>query len=108
MNNDHASPGEVEALRQAFGIDDGGESALGWETVRAFEAEHGVVLPEPYRTFVAEVSDGSFQGPPGYGLAGLSASASASASANSPRAARSAPVPTDAALTGCTGPIMWA
>ena len=51
-------------------MDDGGESALGWAAVHAFEAEHGVVLPEPYRTFVAEVSDGSFQGPPVYGLVG--------------------------------------
>ena len=42
----------------------GGESALGREAVRAFEADHGVVLPEPYRTFVVEMSDGSFQGPP--------------------------------------------
>ncbi|MQY38899.1 hypothetical protein SRB17_69140 [Streptomyces sp. RB17] len=70
MNNDLAEPGVVAALRQAFGVDDG-ESALGWEAVRAFEAEHQVVLPEPYRTFVAEVTDGSYQGPPEYGLVGL-------------------------------------
>ena len=71
MNNDQASADELAALRAAFGVDDGGESALGWDAVRAFEAEHGVVLPEPYRTFVAEISDGSFQGPPEYGLVGL-------------------------------------
>jgi hypothetical protein len=71
MNSDHAAPGDLAALREAFGVDDGGASALGWEAVRAFEAEHGVVLPEPYRTFVAEISDGSFQGPPDYGLVGL-------------------------------------
>ncbi|NUR67851.1 MAG: SMI1/KNR4 family protein [Streptomyces sp.] len=71
MNSDQASAGDLAALRAAFGVDDGGESALGWEAVRAFEAEHGVVLPEPYRTFVAEVSDGSRQGPPEYGLLGL-------------------------------------
>ncbi|MEV8543998.1 MULTISPECIES: SMI1/KNR4 family protein [unclassified Streptomyces] len=71
MNNDQASADELAALRAAFGVDDGGESALGWDAVRAFEAEHGVVLPEPYRTFVAEMSDGSFQGPPEYGLVGL-------------------------------------
>ncbi|MFI9787441.1 SMI1/KNR4 family protein [Kitasatospora sp. NPDC051984] len=36
--------------------------------MHAFEAEHGVVLPEPYRTFVAEIADGSPVGPPFYGL----------------------------------------
>ncbi|POX54049.1 SMI1/KNR4 family protein [Streptomyces sp. Ru71] len=71
MNNDHADPAELDALRAAFGVDDGGASALGWEAVRAFEAEHGIVLPEPYRTFVAEITDGSHQGPPDYGLLGL-------------------------------------
>ncbi|MFF1441755.1 SMI1/KNR4 family protein [Streptomyces sp. NPDC058295] len=71
MNIDQPDPAELAALRKAFAVDDGGASALGWEAVRAFEAEHGVVLPEPYRTFVAEVSDGSFQGPPEYGLVGL-------------------------------------
>ncbi|MGW7819371.1 SMI1/KNR4 family protein [Streptomyces puniciscabiei] len=71
MNNDQADPGELAALRAAFGVDHGGESALGWAAVRTFEAEHGVVLPEPYRTFVAEVTDGSYQGPPEYGLVGL-------------------------------------
>ncbi|MGW2564816.1 SMI1/KNR4 family protein [Streptomyces sp. NPDC001537] len=70
MNSDQVSAEDLAALRAAFGVDDGGESALGWEAVRAFEAEHGVVLPEPYRTFVAEVSDGSSQGPPEYGLLG--------------------------------------
>jgi hypothetical protein len=68
MNCDHADPAELDALRQAFGVDDEGESALGWDAVRAFEAEHGIVLPEPYRTFVAEVTDGSYSGPPEYGL----------------------------------------
>ncbi|WP_267286723.1 hypothetical protein [Kitasatospora acidiphila] len=24
--------------------------------------EHGIVLPEPYRTFVAEITDGSYRG----------------------------------------------
>lgn len=75
MNNDQADPAELAALREAFGVDDGGGSALGWAAVRAFEAEHGVVLPEPYRTCVAEVTDGSFQGPPDQGLLGLAESA---------------------------------
>lgn len=68
MNCDQADPAELAALRAAFGVDDGGESALGWEAVRVFEAEHGIVLPEPYRTFVAEITDGSSSGPPEYGL----------------------------------------
>ncbi|MFE6828526.1 SMI1/KNR4 family protein [Streptomyces sp. NPDC057690] len=71
MNIDQTDPAELAALRTAFAVDDGGESALGWEAVRAFETKHAVVLPEPYRTFVAEISDGSFQGPPAYGLVGL-------------------------------------
>ncbi|MFI1355532.1 SMI1/KNR4 family protein [Streptomyces sp. NPDC020898] len=71
MNTEHADPAELAALRTAFDVDDGGESALGWAAVRAFEAEHRVVLPEPYRTFVAEVTDGSYAGPPEYGLVGL-------------------------------------
>ncbi|WP_351227833.1 SMI1/KNR4 family protein [Streptomyces sp. NPDC002133] len=71
METEHANPDDLAALRAAFGVDDGGESALGWEAVRAFEAEHGVVLPEPYRTFVAEITDGSYTGPPDYGLVGL-------------------------------------
>ncbi|MEU2601747.1 SMI1/KNR4 family protein [Streptomyces hirsutus] len=35
---------------------------LGWAGVRAWEAAHGIELPEPYRTFVAEVSNGSLEG----------------------------------------------
>ncbi|WP_327716070.1 SMI1/KNR4 family protein [Streptomyces sp. NBC_00490] len=71
MNVEQAAPEDLDALHKAFGVDDDGASALGWEAVHAFEAEHGIVLPEPYRTFVAEISDGSFQGPPEYGLVGL-------------------------------------
>ncbi|QIJ61761.1 SMI1/KNR4 family protein [Streptomyces sp. JB150] len=71
MNTEHADPGELAALRAAFGVEGGGASALGWEKLRAFEAEHGIVLPEPYRTFVAEITDGSRQGPPAYGLLAL-------------------------------------
>ena len=55
---------DLAILRSAF--EPGG--ALGWEAVHAFETEHGIVLPEPYRTFVAEISDGYIFGPPGSGL----------------------------------------
>jgi hypothetical protein len=71
MNTDQADPRDLEAIREALNIDDGGESARGWDAVHAFEAEHGIVVPEPYRTFVAEISDGSFTGPPDFGLVGL-------------------------------------
>ncbi|MFC9248762.1 SMI1/KNR4 family protein [Streptomyces sp. NPDC057136] len=71
MDTEHAAPADLAALRAAFDVDDNGASALGWTAVHAFEAEHGVVLPEPYRTFVAEISDGSYAGPPEYGLVAL-------------------------------------
>ncbi|MEU6066807.1 SMI1/KNR4 family protein [Streptomyces sp. NPDC047082] len=71
MNTEQADPAELEALRAAFDVDDGGESALGWDKVHAFEARHGIVLPEPYRSLVAEVTDGSYAGPPHDGLLGL-------------------------------------
>ncbi|MEU0115105.1 SMI1/KNR4 family protein [Streptomyces bobili] len=71
MDIDQADPAELTALREAFAVDGGGDCALGREAVRVFEAQHGVVLPEPYRTFVAEISDGSSHGPPEYGLVGL-------------------------------------
>ena len=72
MDTEHADPGDLAAIRAAFAIDDGGGvPALGWDAVHAFEAEQGVVLPEPYRTFVAEIADGSRSGPPFYGLVGL-------------------------------------
>lgn len=67
MDVDHAQPTDLEALRAAFDVD-GCEPPLGWDAVRAFEEEHGIVLPEPYRTFVAEICDGSASGPPDYGL----------------------------------------
>lgn len=45
------------------------EPPWGWAATFAFERRHGVVLPEPYRSFVAEVgAGGRFCGPPRYGL----------------------------------------
>jgi len=81
MDTEHADPGELALLRAAFGVGEGngdvggggcGE-ALGWDGVREFERRHGVVLPEPYRTFVAEIADGAKAGPPDYGLVPLAA-----------------------------------
>ncbi|MEV4556203.1 hypothetical protein AB0K51_04290 [Kitasatospora sp. NPDC049285] len=34
---DTTGPGDVAALRAAFGVDDGGESTLGWDAVHAFD-----------------------------------------------------------------------
>ena len=70
MNVDQADPADLRMLRDAFAAEHR-EPPLGWEAVRAFEAEHGIVLPEPYRTFVAEICDGYTDGPPDYGLVGL-------------------------------------
>lgn len=64
LRTDVPAPADLALLRAEFG--DGGpdgEDALGWEAVRAFETRHSVVLPEPYRTFVADITDGSGLGP---------------------------------------------
>lgn len=64
---DSASQEDLAALRAAFP----GRQGLGWPGVRRFEQEHGIVLPEPYRTFVAEICNGCPSGPPDYGLMAL-------------------------------------
>jgi acyl-coenzyme A synthetase/AMP-(fatty) acid ligase len=64
MDIDSPNPADLAILRSAFETG----SPLGWEAVHAFEEQHGIVLPEPYRTFVAEICDGSAFGPPDYGL----------------------------------------
>jgi hypothetical protein len=72
MRTDEAHPDDRAALRAAFPEDEC-DPGLGWEAVTAYEGKHGIVLPEPYRTFVAEICDGSRQGPPHYGLIPLAA-----------------------------------
>ncbi|MFI5527721.1 SMI1/KNR4 family protein [Kitasatospora sp. NPDC051853] len=52
----------LDALRAAF-PPEWREPPLGQRAVAAWEAEHGVALPEPYRTFVAEIANGSAVGP---------------------------------------------
>ncbi|MFE0640647.1 SMI1/KNR4 family protein [Streptomyces sp. NPDC058877] len=72
MNTETCEPAELAALREVFASRPGAEPPAGWETVRSFEAEHRIVLPEPYRTFAAEICDGLRAGPPHYGLLPLS------------------------------------
>jgi hypothetical protein len=66
METDSASPDDLAILRRAF--EDG--TPLGWEAVHAFEEQQGIILPEPYRTCVAEITDGA-AGPPYYGMVKL-------------------------------------
>jgi hypothetical protein len=63
VDTEHASEHDLALLRAAFA--DG--EALGWDAVHAFEGRWGIVLPEPYRTCVAEIADG-YEGPPLHGL----------------------------------------
>lgn len=57
----------LEGLRSAFPAEKR-EPALGYPAVEAWEAANGVTLPEPYRSFVAEISNGSGPGPLDGGL----------------------------------------
>ncbi|MEU0205106.1 SMI1/KNR4 family protein [Streptomyces canus] len=68
MNPETCDPAESATLREIFASRPEAIPPAGWEEVRSFEAEHGIVLPEPYRTFVAEICDGLRAGPPHYGL----------------------------------------
>ncbi|WP_411092190.1 SMI1/KNR4 family protein [Streptomyces sp. 049-1] len=68
MNTETCDPTELAALREVFISRPEAIPPAGWAVVRSFEAEHGIVLPEPYRTFVAEICDGLRAGPPYYGL----------------------------------------
>ncbi|MFH8627674.1 SMI1/KNR4 family protein [Streptomyces vietnamensis] len=68
MNTETCDLAELDALREIFENRPEAAAPAGREAVRSFEAEHGIVLPEPYRTFVAEVCDGLRTGPPYYGL----------------------------------------
>lgn len=56
----------LDFLRSAFSPE-WREPALGHEAVAEWEQENGVVLPDPYRTFIAEISNGSSLGPAGDG-----------------------------------------
>ncbi|MFD4977512.1 SMI1/KNR4 family protein [Streptomyces sp. NPDC058424] len=53
----------LEFLRSAIATE-WREPALGHDGVSAWESEHGVVLPEPYRSLIAEITNGSSLGPP--------------------------------------------
>ncbi|MEU8669185.1 SMI1/KNR4 family protein [Streptomyces anulatus] len=68
MNTEACDPAESAALREIFASRPDAVPPAGPEAVRSFETEHGIVLPEPYRTFVAEICDGLREGPPDYGL----------------------------------------
>ncbi|MGW2016811.1 hypothetical protein [Streptomyces sp. NPDC001927] len=61
---DDTISGAVALLREAFPAAVR-HSPLGWEALQVWEEDRGVVLPEPYRTFVAEVANGTADEPPG-------------------------------------------
>jgi SMI1 / KNR4 family (SUKH-1) len=56
-----------QALHRRFGPAWRTGPPLGMAAVAAFEAEHAVELPEPYRLFITDIANGAI-GPPHYGL----------------------------------------
>ncbi|EEQ92209.1 uncharacterized protein BDCG_07329 [Blastomyces dermatitidis ER-3] len=69
--NNEAIKADVEKLRTIFASRNI-TPPLGWPAVHAFESRHDIILPEPYRTFVAEIANGCHGGPQEYGLKPLS------------------------------------
>ncbi|MEU8992860.1 SMI1/KNR4 family protein [Streptomyces sp. NPDC048558] len=61
-----AISGALALLREAFPAE-ARHCPLGWEALRVWERKHGMVLPESYRTFVAEIANGTDDGPPDEG-----------------------------------------
>ncbi|MGW2555366.1 SMI1/KNR4 family protein [Streptomyces sp. NPDC001635] len=59
----HPAEEILEFLRSAIATE-WREPALGHDGVSAWESEHGVVLPEPYRSLIADITNGSPLGPP--------------------------------------------
>jgi hypothetical protein len=53
----------LQTLREAI-PEEWREKPLGWDGVEVWEAEHHVTLPEPYRSLIAEICNGSALGPP--------------------------------------------
>ncbi|MFD4322988.1 hypothetical protein ACFWSG_42580, partial [Streptomyces sp. NPDC058548] len=47
MNTEASNPAELAALREIFASRPEAAPPAGWEAVRSFEGEHGIVLPEP-------------------------------------------------------------
>ncbi|MFJ3213528.1 SMI1/KNR4 family protein [Streptomyces flaveolus] len=68
VNTETCDPVDLAALREVFASRPEAVAPAGWQAVQSFEIEHGIELPEPYRTFVAEICDGLREGPPYYGL----------------------------------------
>jgi hypothetical protein len=62
INTPLSSSSEISSLRTAFANHDT-NPPLGWATIHAFESEHNILLPEPYRTCIAEIANGCRAGP---------------------------------------------
>nr|WP_246213986.1 SMI1/KNR4 family protein [Kitasatospora viridis] len=54
---------DLDVLQAAFPVE-WREPPLGEEDVAVWEDEHGVRLPEPYRSFITHITNGSSYGPP--------------------------------------------